>query len=81
MMKCAICGIEIDSVEKAIDKGWIPSFYEGEQEHGLVCSGCSESLLKLDGDREFELKEECEGKIIYQDEDTREHLAMWVMFR
>ena len=24
-MKCAICGIQIDSVDEAIDEGWIPS--------------------------------------------------------
>jgi hypothetical protein len=24
-MKCAICGIQIDSVDAAIDEGWIPS--------------------------------------------------------
>ena len=40
-MKCAICGIEIDSVDEAIDKGWIPYFYEGDMEYGAVCSSSS----------------------------------------
>ena len=26
-MKCAICGIQIDSVDEAIDNGWIHSVY------------------------------------------------------
>ncbi len=29
----------------------------------------------------MEVGEEYRGKIIYQDEDTKEHLAMWFMFK
>jgi hypothetical protein len=46
-MKCVICGIEVDSPEKAMDEGWIPAFYEGQKEHGPACAGCSESLIEL----------------------------------
>ena len=31
-MKCAICGIEIDSIDEAIDEGWIPYIWEGDHE-------------------------------------------------
>jgi len=57
-MKCAICGIEIDSVEEAIGEGWIPYFYEGDKEHEFACLGCSEIFSQLGEDKEMEVKEE-----------------------
>jgi hypothetical protein len=33
MMKCVICGIEINSIDEAIEKGWILYFYEGNKEN------------------------------------------------
>jgi len=45
-MRCATCCIEIDSVDEAVEQGWIPDFYEGETEHGTVCPSCSEDLLR-----------------------------------
>jgi hypothetical protein len=45
------------------------------------CSSCSEKLIYAGKDGEIEVKEEYRGKIIYQDEDIKEHLAMGVMFR
>jgi len=75
-MKCAICGIEIDSVAKAIDKGWVPCFYETDKEHGPVCASCSEKLICVGKDGEFELKEQYWGKSIYQHEDRKAHLVM-----
>ena len=36
-MKCVICGIEIDSIDEAIEQGWITYFYEGEKEHEFTC--------------------------------------------
>ena len=68
-MECNICGIQIDSVEEAVDQGWAPYFYEGEIEHGPVCSSCAEKLIRLGEDGELELKEEYQGKIIYQGGD------------
>jgi hypothetical protein len=34
-MRCSICGIRIDSVDKAVNAGWTPYFYDGEREHEL----------------------------------------------
>jgi hypothetical protein len=48
-MKCVICGIEVESIEDAIDQGWVPYFYDGQIESGPACSECSEALLKIDG--------------------------------
>ncbi|HOP47361.1 MAG TPA: hypothetical protein PK874_06830 [Desulfobacteraceae bacterium] len=33
-MKCAICAIEIETIQEAMEQGWLPSFYEGEQKMG-----------------------------------------------
>lgn len=66
-MKCVICGIEIDSIEDAIDNGWIPYFYEGEIECGPACPECSGTLLQMGKDGEMELKEQYQGKIEYKE--------------
>ena len=69
-MKCAICGIEIDSVDEAIDEGWIPSVWESDHEQeGPFCASCSEALMQLDENGEFELKQEYRGKIAYKEGD------------
>ena len=80
-MKCAICGIEIDSIEQAIEEGWIPYFYEWEKEHEFACPGCAEVFLQVGKDKEMEVKEEYREKIKYLDEKPEEHLAMWLMFK
>jgi len=80
-MKCALCRIEINSIDEAIEQGWIPYFYEGETEHEFACPGCSESLLQLGEDGEMEVKEEYQGKIVYQDEERKEDLVMGIMLR
>jgi len=49
-MKCALCSIEINSIDEAIEQGWIPYFYERETEHEFACPGCSESSLQLGED-------------------------------
>lgn len=51
-MRCSICGIELDSMEEAVEGGWIPYFYEGETEHEFACSGCSEVFLESGKDEE-----------------------------
>ncbi|HIJ19492.1 MAG TPA: hypothetical protein HPP58_00440 [Deltaproteobacteria bacterium] len=66
-MTCVICGIEIDSIEDAMDQGWIPYFYENEIERGPACSECSEALLQMDEDGEMELKERYRGKVQYKE--------------
>ena len=84
-MKCVICGIEIDSVDEAIDEGWIPSVWEGDYEQeGPFCNSCAEALMQLDENGEFELKPEYRGKITYQEGDfseqePEEHLMIGIM--
>jgi len=80
-MKWPICGLELDSVDEAIEQGWIPYFFEGETEHEFACPGCSGIFLELGEDGEMEVKEEYRGKITYLDEKPKEHLVMGIMFR
>lgn len=68
-MKCAICGLEVETIDEAIEQDWLPSFYEGEIEHGPVCSSCAESMICVGEDGEMELKAEYRGKIQYMDGD------------
>jgi len=82
-MKCTICGTTVESVEQAIDLGWIPNFWEEEEEYGPSCNGCSDTLIQVGQDGEFELKEEYRGKITYQEGDYLEkeperHLAIGI---
>ena len=78
-MKCAICGIEIESMEQAIEKGWTPYFFEDETGHEFACPGCSEVFLETGKDGEIEVKEEYQGKIKYLNEKVKEDLVMEVM--
>jgi hypothetical protein len=71
-MKCAICGITIDSIYDAVGEGWTPYFYEGEMEHEIACPGCTHALLQEGKDGEMEVKEEFQGKLKYQDEMAEE---------
>jgi hypothetical protein len=81
-MRCTICGIEIDSIDKAVDQGWIPYFYEGETEHEFICPGCSEVFLESGKDGEMQVKAEYRGKIIYKDEeDRKEHWLIGIMVK
>ena len=66
-MKCVICGIEINSIEELIDRGWIPYFYDAEIECGPACPECSGTLIQMGKDGEMELKEQYEGKIGYKE--------------
>ena len=69
-MKCAICGITTDSIEAAIDEGWIPYVWDGDiEQEGPFCGSCFESLIEIDEDGEYVVEEEYRGKIIYQDGD------------
>jgi len=67
-MRCAICGIQIDSVDEAVDEGWTPYFYDGEREHEVACPACTQALLQEGKDGEWEVKEEFRGKLKYLDE-------------
>jgi len=71
-MKCAICGIQIDSVDEAVEEGWTPYFYDGETEHETACPSCTEALLQEGVDGEMEVKEEYRGKLKYLAESGEE---------
>ena len=80
-MKCAICGIGIDSMDEAIEQGWIPYFFEEEKKHEFACPGCYEIFLQPGKDGEMEVKGEYRGKIKYLDEKPKVHLVMGIMLR
>jgi len=67
-MRCAICGLQVDSIDDAIEEGWTPYFYEGTQLHDVACPSCTETLLCNGGDGEMQVKEEFQGKLRYLDE-------------
>jgi len=64
-MKCAICGIQIDSLDDAVEQGWVPYFYDGQTEHEVACPACTQALLQESKDGEMEVKEEFRGKLKY----------------
>ncbi len=74
MVRCTICGMEADSIEQAIQETWVSGFWEYDQEHGPACASCSEGLLVLAEDGEFELRHEYRGKIVYVEEPQGESL-------
>jgi len=71
-MSCAICGIQIDSVDEAVEQGWTPYFYDGETEHEVACPACTQALLQEGKAGELKLKEEFRGKLKYLDETEDE---------
>jgi DNA-directed RNA polymerase subunit RPC12/RpoP len=64
-MKCSICGTRIDSVDEAVEEGWMPYFYDGESEHEVACPACTHARLQEGKDGEMEVKEEFQGKLKY----------------
>ena len=67
-MKCAICGIQIDSVDEAVEQGWTPSFCDGEIQHDPACPACTNSLLQINEHGEWQVKEKFRGKIEFLEE-------------
>jgi DNA-directed RNA polymerase subunit RPC12/RpoP len=57
-MKCTLCEKEIGDIESAIEEGWMPQFYVGEQEYDVACPTCSEKYLQMGADGEMELRPE-----------------------
>ncbi len=49
-MFCSICGTEIESIDDAIDEGWLPSFYDGDFQYEVACPSCSETILQVGAD-------------------------------
>ena len=72
-MFCSICGIEIDSIDDAIDAGWLPSFWDTDVHHEAACPNCSEIIIQVGHDGEYEVKPEYQGKIVYMDTESGEH--------
>ena len=70
-MKCAICGITVETIDEAVEEGWTPCFFDGDQEHEVACPSCTETLLQTGEDGEIEVNEEFRGKLNYLD-DGRE---------
>ena len=68
-MICAICGLEIETIDEAIEENWIPYFYEGETEHGPVCASCVDQMICRGEDGKMDLKVEYRGKVQYLDVD------------
>jgi hypothetical protein len=64
-MRCAICGIRIESVDEAVEEGWTPYLYDGEFEHEVACPACTQALLQDGKDGETEVKEKYQRKIRY----------------
>ena len=44
-MKCAICGITVETIDEAVEGGWTPYFYDADLEHEPACPSCTETLL------------------------------------
>jgi hypothetical protein len=84
-MKCAICGITIDSIDDAVEESWTPYFYEGEIEHEFACPDCAETLLRGGHHGEREVKWEYKGKITFLDEgkdlNSAEHVMIGIAFK
>jgi hypothetical protein len=52
-IECGLCNTTITSVEAAIDAGWLPSYYDGDDEVlGPVCPECTKSKLEIDPETE-----------------------------
>ena len=72
-MYCSICGTGIESIDDAVEQGWLPSFWDGDFHHEVACPSCSETIIRVGNDGEYELKPEYQGKIVYQDSESGEH--------
>jgi hypothetical protein len=67
-MRCAICGLQVGSIDDAVEEGWTPYFYEGTQLHDVACPSRRETLLRNGDDGEVQVKDEYRGKLRYLDE-------------
>jgi hypothetical protein len=56
-VKCCFCGKEGESIEQAIDLGWYPDFWQGDENYqGPVCAECQQEHLFADESGEYLLK-------------------------
>jgi len=76
-MRCSICGTQVDSFCEALEEGWCPGFYEGNDLHDMACAACTDMLLQYGEDDELEVKDEYRGKLRFLDtpeNDARQEL-------
>jgi uncharacterized protein with PIN domain len=41
-MRCAVCEFAVDTIDEIVEEGWIPHFFDGNQEHETACPSCAE---------------------------------------
>ena len=55
-MKCAFCEKAFDSLDEAVEIGWFPDFWIGEDNYeGPICPECCSTYLAVDADGEIAL--------------------------
>jgi hypothetical protein len=60
LMICAFCSKETESVDQAIELGWLPDFWAGEVNYeGPICPECCQQYLATDEHGEHVLKPGC----------------------
>jgi hypothetical protein len=84
-MKCAICGVTVETIDEAIEKGWTLYFADGGEEHEVACPACTRSLLREGEDGEMKVKEVYRGKLIYLEDESgkeagKEDVAIEIFF-
>ena len=56
-MECVMCGRTHDDIYAAIEAGWMPSYFDGDEEmEGPVCGECVDRKLIQARDGELELR-------------------------
>jgi hypothetical protein len=73
-----MCGSGVESLDQAIEDGWIPTFWDGEICHEIACPGCTETYLSLGEDGEIEVKPEYRGKLIYLEPESKDTLLVGI---
>jgi len=60
-LECYFCNVAADTIEGTIEEGWVPYFYDGDEEkNSPCCSECASKYLQQAEDGEMELKPESE---------------------
>jgi hypothetical protein len=70
-LRCVVCGLSVELDEMTL-MGWIPLFYEGEDEHGPLCPSCAERLIDGENSGVYVLREEFRAKVVYRYEEDKD---------